>query len=299
MKKILLAGSFSLNEQQQARLSKLGQVDVKTDISSSEQLIKISKDYDVICSWGDYLPESLPHLKNKLVTYPYTELGEFDSNALAAKGVYVANARGGNRKSITEWTMFMLLSLFRKFPDFLRTTTEHPFTSTESLEGKNVVIIGHGTIGSEVGERCVAFGMDVSYFERGEDLTQKISDADVVINALNCNASSKNLLNAGFFAGMKRGSFYVTFSRPFTYDIDGLLQAIESGVVAGAAIDCDPEPLFDVHNDFYKKCLTNDKVLVTPHVAGVTKQAAANGLEIMVQNVESYLNGTPQNLLKK
>lgn len=299
MKKILLAGEFALDDEQRGRLQKLGQVDTKTDIDSAEEFVETAKDYDVVCSWGAYLPESLKLLENKLVTYPYTELGEFDSEELAAKDVYVANARGGNRKSIAEWTMFMVLSLFRKFPDFLRTTTEHPFTSTESLEGKKIVVVGHGTIGSEVGARCEAFGMVVEYFERGDDLLQKVADADVVINALNCNASSKNLLNADFFEGMKKGSFYVTFSRPFTYDIDGLLKAIDDGTVAGAAIDCDPEPLFDIKNEFYKKCLSNNNVLVTPHVAGVTKQAAANGLEIMVQNVESYVAGEPQNILKK
>jgi len=159
--------------------------------------------------------------------------------------------------------------------------------------------VGHGTIGTEAGERCEAFGMVVDYFNRGDDLIAKAGQADIVVNALNCNPSSQNLLDADFFSKMKQGAYYVTFSRPYTYDIDGLIAAIEAGVVAGAAIDCDPEPLFDVSNDFYKKCMSNEKILVTPHVAGVTKQSAANGLEILVKNVEMYLNGTPQNILKK
>ncbi len=299
MKKILLAGSFALNEEQMERLKKIGEVDVDTEISSKEELIKKAKKYDVLCTWGDFLPEALYDLENILVTYPYTELGEFDSKKLAEKGVYVANAQGGNRKSIVEWTVFMTLSLFRKFPSFLRTTTQHPFTSTESLEGKKAIIIGHGAIGSEVGERYEAFGVKVAYYERGDDLKAKVADADIVVNALNCNSSSKNLLDEGFFMSMKKGSFYITFARPFTYDVNGLSSALDLDRLAGAAIDCDPEPLFDVSNDFYKKCLANQKILVTPHVAGVTKQASANGLEILVRNVESYLNGDPLNVLKK
>lgn len=299
MKKVLLAGEFALSDDQKERLKRIADVDIDIDISSGEELVKKTEGYDVLCSWGDYLPEELYKLENILVTYPYTEIGEFDSKKLADKGVYVANARGGNRKSITEWTMFMMLSLFRQFPKFLRTTQQHAFTSTESLEGKKLVIVGHGTIGSEIGERCEAFGMLVDYFDRGQNLKSKVADADVVVNALNCNASSKNLLDADFFQSMKKDSYYVTFSRPFTYDIDGLLRAIDNGQLAGAAIDCDPEPLFDVSNEFYKKCLANDKVLVTPHVAGVTKQAAANGMEIMVKNVEAYLSGEPINVLRK
>lgn len=299
MKKIALDGDFNFTNEQLARLKAVGQIEKLDGVESDEEWLAAVKGYDVLCSWGDHVMDNLDKLENILVTYPYTELGSFDSEVLAKKNVFVANARGGNRKSIVEWTMFMILSLYRQFPKFLRTTEQYPFTSTESLEGKTVLIVGHGTIGTEVGERCEAFGMVVDYSNRGDDLVAKASQVDVVVNALNCNPSSKNLLDADFFKKMKQGAFYVTFSRPYTYDIDGLIAAIDAGVVGGAAIDCDPQPLFDVSNDFYKKCLSNEKILVTPHVAGVTKQAAANGLEILVQNVEAYLRGTPQNVLKK
>jgi phosphoglycerate dehydrogenase-like enzyme len=299
MKKILLDGDFNFTDQQKARLEAVGQLESAGDIKSDEEWLNKVKGYDVICTWGDHVIPNLDKLENVLVTYPYTELGSFDSKELAKKNVYVANAQGGNRKSIVEWTVFMVLSLYRQFPKFLRTTEQYPFTSTESVEGKNVLVVGHGTIGTEVGNRLEAFGMNVSYFNRGDDLKAKAQGADVVVNALNCNPSSEHLLDGAFFSNMKKGAFYVTFARPYTYDIDGLIKAIDDGVVGGAAIDCDPEPLFDISNSFYKKCMSNEKILVTPHVAGVTKQAAVNGLEILVQNVEAYLTGKPQNILSK
>lgn len=299
MKKIALDGEFSFTEDQKDRLNAIGKVVSLPNVSSDDEWLKAVQGYDVVCTWGDHVVENLDKLENVLITYPYTELGSFDSEELAKNNVLVANARGGNRKSIVEWTTFMILSLYRQFPKFLRTTEQHPFTPTESLEGKQVLIIGHGTIGTEVGERCEAFGMIVDYAGRNGDLMEKAVRADVVVNALNCNPSTKNLLNADFFSKMKRGSYYVTFARPYTYDIDGLISAIDGGVIAGAAIDCDPEPLFDIANDFYKKCMTSEKILVTPHVAGVTNQATANGIEILVQNVEKYLAGDPQNVIKK
>ncbi|MFY9227947.1 MAG: NAD(P)-dependent oxidoreductase [Candidatus Microsaccharimonas sp.] len=299
MKKIALDGDFNFSDEQLARLNAVGQVEKLDEVQTDDEWLTKTKGYDVICTWGDHVLANLNKLENVLVTYPYTELGSFNSDELAKKNVYVANAQGGNKKSIVEWTVFMVLSLYRQFPTFLRTTTQYPFTSTESIEGKNALIVGHGTIGTEIGERLSAFGVIVDYFNRGDDLAAKSKDADIIVNALNCNPSSENLLDADFFSRMKKGAFYVTFARPYTYDIDGLMKAINDGVVAGAAIDCDPEPLFDISNDFYKKCLSNEKILVTPHVAGVTKQASINGLEIMMQNVESYLNGKPQNVLSK
>jgi phosphoglycerate dehydrogenase-like enzyme len=299
MKKIVLDGSFNFSEEQKARLQAVGELVQREEAESSETWLQNVKGADVICTWGGHVLDNLENLESVLVTYPYTELGTFDSAKLAERGVYVANAKGGNRKSIAEWAVFMLLSLYRQFPTFLRTTTQYPFTSTESLEGKKLLVVGHGTIGTEIGERCEAFGMQVDYVNRGDNLSEKASGADVVLNALNCNASSKNLLNADFFKGMKQGAYYVSFVRPYTYDIDGLIAAIDAGIVAGAAVDCDPEALFDISNEFYKKCMSNEKILVTPHVAGITKQASANGVEIMVQNVEKYLAGTPQNILQK
>jgi phosphoglycerate dehydrogenase-like enzyme len=98
---------------------------------------------------------------------------------------------------------------------------------------------------------------------------------------------------------LKKGAFFLTFARPYTYDIDGLLRAIDAGIVAGAAIDCDPEKFGDTTNAFYRKCLRNEKVLVTPHIAFSTKQAIAGGGQIAIQNIEAYIAGKPQNILTK
>jgi phosphoglycerate dehydrogenase-like enzyme len=299
MKKITITGSFPFTNEQKTRLEALGEVKTVTNYSSSEEWLSAIQGSDVILSDGDYLYENLENLENVFVTYPYIELGAFDSEKLKAKGVYVANAKGGNRNSIVEWVIFVTLSLFRKFPKYLRTSINHEFTRHSSLEGKKVLIIGKGSIGTGVGEALEALKMKVEYFVRGDDLKMKSKDADLIVNALNCNSSSKNLLNEEFFLSLNPGSYYVTFARPYTYDIEGVIKSIDRDILAGAGIDCDPEPLFDTTNAFYQKCIKNEKILVTPHVAGITKEAGVNGLEIAIQNIEAYLSGEPQNILTK
>ena len=101
------------------------------------------------------------------------------------------------------------------------------------------------------------------------------------------------------FLSLKKGAYYITFVRPYTYDLDGIIKSIDKGILAGAAIDCDPEKFGDTTNEFYQKALSNSKILVTPHVAFSTKQAIVNGAEIAVQNIEAYLKGKPQNILTK
>ena len=164
---------------------------------------------------------------------------------------------------------------------------------------KKVIIVGHGSIGSQIGTLCEAFSMEVSFFERGNNLATASQDKDLIINALNCNSTSKNLLDEKFFMNLKKGCYYITFVRPYTYDIDGLIKSINNNIVAGAAIDCDPEGFGDTTNDFYQKALSNSKILVTPHVAFSTKQASANGKEIAILNIESFLGNKPKNILRK
>lgn len=298
MKKIVTLG-VNLSDDHKARLERLGEVKYLPSPSSPEELLKYTEGVDVLYSNGAFLLDSLPKLKNIFVVYPYVELGVFNSEELKKNGVLVANAPGGNRDSIIEWVIFMTIALFRKFVPFVRTTENLPVEMQESLKGKKVLIIGKGSIGSKIAIPCEAFGMEVSFFERGDDLLVKSADVDLVINSLNCNSTSKNLLDEQFFMSLKKGVYYITFVRPYTYSLDGLIKAIDDGIVAGAGIDCDPEKFGDTTNEFYQKCLSNPKILVTPHIAFSTKQAIKNGGEIAIQDIEAFIAGNPQNILNK
>lgn len=298
MKKIIVSG-INLNDNQKTRLDVLGEVKYLPEPSSSEELLKQAEGTDVLYSNGAFLLESLPKLKNIFVTYPYVELGVFNSEELKKNGVLVANAQGGNRPAIIEWVMFMTLSLFRKFIPLVRATENPHVELREGLTGKKVLIVGKGSIGSKIAAPCEAFGMEVSFFDRGDDLRAKSADVDLVINALNCNSSSENLLNEEFFMSLKKGAYFVSFVRQHTYSLEGLLKSIDKGIVGGAAIDCDPEKFGDTTNEFYQKALSNPKVLVTPHIAFSTKQAVANGAEIAIKNIEAFIAGNPQNVLTK
>lgn len=141
--------------------------------------------------------------------------------------------------------------------------------------------------------------MDVDYFTREDDLRKKSSGADLVINALNCNSSSKNLLKKDFFLSLKPGSYYMSFARQHTYDLQGMITSLDADILAGAGIDCDPETPYDTTNDFYQTCISHEKVLVTPHIAFATKEAGANSRETVIRNVEAYLGGKLQNILTK
>ena len=295
--KIIVAGGWDITNDQKDRLARVGQVSYVAP-DSLDELLTMVKGADVLCSDGSFLLQALPKLQNIFVTYPYIELGEFNTEKLAANGVSVANAQGGNRQSIVEWTMFMIIALFRQLVPAVN-AKEYTFTRTQSLDNKRVLIIGKGSIGTEVGKRCEAFGMRVDYFERGDNLAEKVLGHNLFINCLNVNATSKNFLNEDFFMFLPKGSYYISFVRPWTYHVDAMIKSLDGEILAGAAIDCDPEGLGDTKNVFYKKVAAHPKILATPHIAGATVQASVNGSEIAIQNVEAFAAGKPQNVLSK
>jgi len=101
MKKIIVFG-VNFNDEQKARLEKIGATTYESSPTTSEELVQKANGFDVICSDGSCLLESLPKLKNVFVTYPYVELGVFDTEELEKNGVQIANSQGGNRDSIVE-----------------------------------------------------------------------------------------------------------------------------------------------------------------------------------------------------
>jgi len=143
MPKIVVSGA-NLNDEQKKRLEALGEVVYFPSPISSEELVERVRGVNILYSDGSFLLNSLPKLENIFVTYPYIELGVFDSEELNKRGVVVANAQGGNRPSIIEWVMFMALSLFRKFIPLVRINENISVQVQESLVGKKVLIVVRG-----------------------------------------------------------------------------------------------------------------------------------------------------------
>src|SRR5262249_1466057 len=154
-----------------------------------------------------------------------------------------------------------------RFQDYVNADRELRFERRESLAGKNVCIIGAGDIGSHLGKVLEALRANVRYVTRDDDLTTAGKGGQLIVNSLSSTPRSGRLRDRGFFRALEPGSYFVTYVRPHTFDVDALLEALDDGILAGAAIDCDPQTPFDTANIYYKTLLEHEKVLATPHVA--------------------------------
>ncbi|MEM7278596.1 MAG: D-2-hydroxyacid dehydrogenase [Pseudomonadota bacterium] len=175
--------------------------------------------------------------------------------------------------------------------------------SANSVNGKTMLVLGLGGIGSQTAKRAHALGMRVvatrnsrregpeyvSYVGLSDEALKLAAEADVVVNALPATDKTRGSINAEFFEAMKPSAFYVSVGRGTTTDTDALVRALNTGEISAAALDVtDPEPL---PSDHALWALPN--VIITPHMAGMSDLSRATTQALARENLRRYVAGEP------
>ncbi len=298
--KIVVTQPMEFSKGELKKLQSLGEVILYSDRPSPEEWVKRCRGADIVCSGKvEGLKRNMYQLSNVFISLPFVGVEFLDKVKARHRKITVANSPGCNKEAVSEWVVWMLLNLFREFPRFLnvKNLPSGKPKVTLGLAGKKVSILGKGNIGSRVGGICKALEMRVSYFQRGDDLLQRVKDADVVIDCLGANPSTQGILNTKFFNSLKRGSYFITITGPNIYDPDALLNALNQGILAGAASDAANITPADTRNPFYQKLVAHPKMLVTPHIAWNSDVERRNGNRMMIQNIEAWLKKKPVNIV--
>lgn len=156
--------------------------------------------------------------------------------------------------------------------------------------------MGKGNIGKRVGAVCEALGMKVTYFERGHNLSEAVKDADVVVDVLSTNPSSKGLLNKDFFGSVRKGAIFISVTTNAIVDFDAMLSALDEGQLSFVAHDVANAKPGDAADPLYEKLRRHSKVYTTPHIAGFSDVTTQIGNDMMIENVEAWLKGKPTNV---
>ncbi len=232
-----------------------------------------------------------------------------DLAAATAAGVLVMNTPGGNAVSVAEHTMALMLAMARSIPQASASTKsgkweKKKFVGSE-LRGKTLGVVGLGSIGREVVRRARAFEMKILASDPYvspqaiEDITLELVDLDKLYAASDyislhtaLTPETRQMLSREAFAKMKHGVRLVNCSRGELIDAEALKEAIESGKVAGAALDVfSPEPPPEAFPLF-----SLESVIATPHIAGSTEEAQEIvGIRIAEQLAEYLRSGVAIN----
>lgn len=199
---------------------------------------------------------------------------------LVDSDVTVTNSRGIFDVPIAEYVLAQILSFTKDIPESLRLQRDHTWRhrDSERIAGRSVLVVGTGPIGRAIARLLTAVGMNVSGSGRRsrtgdpdfgtvtatEDLPSALAAADFVVLAAPLTDSTHGLFDAELFGHVKRGARLINVGRGELVRTDDLVDALRSGVLAGAALDVvDPEPLPRDH-----PLWDLPGVVVTPHNAG-------------------------------
>ncbi len=281
-------------------------VEKKTGLSEDE-LVAIIGDYDALLvrSQTKVTERILEAGKNlKVVGRAGVGVDNIDLDAATNRGIIVINAPDGNTITTCEHTFAMMMALARHIPQAYRKTVDgvwdrKTFLGVE-LRNKVLGVIGMGRIGSEVAKRAKAFGMEIMGYDpfMTEDNAAKIgiklcSVDDIVRNAdfitvhTPLTNETYHMISRKQFEVMKRGMRIVNCARGGIIDEMALHEAIQEGIVAGAAFDVfEEEPPRPDH-----PFLTNPNIIVTPHLGASTVEAQENVAIDVSEQVLHILRG--------
>ena len=233
---------------------------------------------------------------------------QVDLAAAELAGVPVFNAPYSNTRSVAELVLAEAIMLLRGIPQ--KSAQCHRGGWSKSAEGsheargKTLGIVGYGHIGTQVGVLAEALGMHVLFHDietklslgnarAAVDLPDLLARADVVTLHVPETAATKWMIGAAQIAAMKPGAHLINASRGTVVEIDALCDALETGHVAGAAVDVFPEEPKGNEDPFRSRLLGMDNVILTPHVGGSTLEAQDNiGIEVAAKLVRYSDNGS-------
>ncbi len=211
-----------------------------------------------------------------------------DLQAAKEHGITITNTPKANAVSVAELTLGLILNLMRQIPYAVTETQKGnwPRIGGFSIEGKTIGIIGLGSIGKQLVERLSGFNCEIKAYDLYPDeefasahqvvlasFNEVVRQADILSIHLPLNEETYHLINSDVISIMKQGAFLVNTSRGELIDEGALLDALDSGHVAGAGLDVlSQEPPPPDH-----PILQAPNVLITPH-SGSHTDGATNAM---------------------
>jgi D-2-hydroxyacid dehydrogenase (NADP+) len=230
------------------------------------------------------------------------------NNPSLPKEVLVTSTRGIHGPQVSEMAFLLMLSLNRDFPRMVRNQGASTWERWPGklLHLKKVGILGLGVIGEEIARKCKAFGMTVygidiiekqresiDRFFRPEEILEVAAEVDYLVTVAPHTPQTYRIIGKDVLSRMKPSSFLINVGRGELVDDDALIEALESGAIAGAALDTFTREPLPADHPFWK----TKNLIITPHVGGASDTYAEQALPIFEENLRRFLKGERKDLI--
>lgn len=300
------------------RFEKLGELCVY-DRTSPDEILDRCKDADIILDnkvvLDDRIISQLPKLK--YIGILATGFNIVDIESAKRHGITVSNVPTYSTTSVAQLTFALILEFYNRVA--VHDAAVHAgewvsckdfcFQKTPLIElaGKTIGIVGFGKIGNEVAKIADAFGMNIlcnvhhpkpqpEYKNfKFVSLDELAENSDIISFHCPLTDETKSLVNSEFISKMKSNAIIINTARGPIIDEAALAEALDSGKIAGAAVDvlsCEPpkadNPLLSCRN-----------CVITPHVAWAGYETRVRLLDVVYSNLKAFLDGSPVNVVNK
>ena len=241
-----------------------------------------------------------------------TGYNNIDIDYCREHGITVCNAGSYSTNAVAQQTFALILEQYNKtakYNDFVqngrwkRSPTFSPFVyPLNELAGKTLGIVGLGAIGQAVAKIALAFNMNVIAYNRSPrdvdgvkqvSFDELLAESDIVTVHCPLNRDSEKMFNSVTFAKMKKGALFINTARGGVVEEKDLYNALERGQLSGACVDTlSVEPMEE-------NCILMGakNCIITPHVAWAPVETRRRLMGIVVNNIRSYLEGSPVNVV--
>jgi phosphoglycerate dehydrogenase-like enzyme len=226
---------------------------------------------------------------------------------LAASAIELTNSAGAHAIPIAEFVLLFMLGHAKRVRDLAALTPENAWPRGRELRlaelhGTTALIVGLGSIGGEIARRAAAFGVRVFGSRRhptpmegvervvgAEGWRELLPEADFVVIATPLTAATRQMVDAGAFARMKRGAYLINIARGQIVDTAALLAALHDGRIAGAGLDATPEEPLPPEHPLWRA----PNVWITPHISWSSPHTSERAIAIFLDNLRRFRMGEP------
>jgi phosphoglycerate dehydrogenase-like enzyme len=275
------------------------------EVRDRSELDRRAAEADVIVAsgmWHNGLIQSATKLR--FIQSISSGTDQYDKPALAAAGIRLASAAGVNARAVAEHAIALILAMARRLPEARDNQAQRVWRGMigdlsqreDELGGKTLIVVGLGRIGGRLARLAKAFDMNVIGFRANPSagagdadsvhglaaLGDHLPQADFVALTCPLTPETKHAIDAAALGRMKKSAYLVNAARGGCVDEAALIAALQTGAIAGAALDCtDPEPMAAE-----SPLWAMSNVLITPHTGGETTQYEKNVNNILLENLD-------------
>lgn len=222
--------------------------------------------------------------------------------SMMERPIILTNSHGVHDRAVSEHTMALLLSWYRRIPDAVRHQGAHEWIRPKgmSLFGKTILIVGFGGIGRAIAQRAKVFEtkilavkkhlsdeMFADHVYTQEEIMEVLPKADVVIAALPSTPETEKFFDAEKFKVMKKSALFINIARASVVDEPALIEALQNGTIAGACMDVFSKEPLPADHPFWSM----ENVIMTPHIASMVPDFWDKLTKLLETNYVSFARG--------